>query len=188
MGSYFTYGVFSNQQDFSKAFSELSNKGFQDITVVKDTSSPLYKSATVHNSVKRTFIWGGLAGAIIGGIAGAVASPTVPYAGTFQILTPMMAMVSGAIVLAYFGVWICGFLSWLDKPIPADAFEGTLSNGILLLAVETEKQDLQRLAMECFSTSGAVEIIARTEALASMPAASTESVEQTKTASLQLAA
>ena len=166
----------------------MSAKGFQDITVVKDTSSPLYKSAIVHNSVKRTFIWGGLAGAIIGGIAGAVASPTVPYAGTFQILTPMMAMVSGAIVLAYFGVWICGFLSWLDKPIPADAFEGTISNGALLLAVETQKKDLQHLAMECFSTNGAVEIIARDETLGALPTVSVESVEETKTANLQLAA
>jgi hypothetical protein len=169
MGSYFTYGVFADQTNFAKAFSALSGQGFENITVIKNAPSQLYKSAKLSLFPRRTFLWGGLAGAIIGGIAGAVASPTVPYAGTYQLITPIMSMVSGSIITAYFGVWLCGFLNWIDKPLPADAFEGTIANGSLLLAVETDELKDQQLVMDCLSRSGAVEIIARTEEIGALP-------------------
>ncbi|HEY9773795.1 MAG TPA: hypothetical protein V6C81_08295 [Planktothrix sp.] len=187
MGNYFTYGVFSSEQDFSKAFSALSDRGFDNIAVVKNTDSALYKSASVKNSIKNTFVLGGLAGAVIGGIAGAIATPTVPYGGTYQVLTPMMSMVSGAIVMAYFSVWICGFLRWIDRPLPADCFEGTITNGSLLLVVETDQADLRQLAFDCFSRNNASEIIARSEAITTLELSKPADVS-TRPAVVQLAA
>lgn len=71
--------------------------------------------------------------------------------------------------------------------IPNDAFEGTISNGAVLLAVETDQKDLQHLAMECFSNNGAAEIIARAETVGPLPAVSVESTSDTTAANLQLA-
>lgn len=166
MNSTFVYGVFTNATDFSKALSALRIEGLEDVVFLKNTSDPTYTSAVVQNNLKGQFVRFGAAGAIIGGIAGAVASPTVPFTSNFQLITPMMAMVSGAVLCAYFAVWVCGFLNWVDRPIlEHEVFEGIISNGAMLLGVTTDAVEQKQAAMRCLDQNGAVELIVRSTRL-----------------------
>jgi hypothetical protein len=77
---------------------------------------------------------------------------------------------------------------WLDKPLPADSFEGSITNGSLLLVVETDKKDLRQKAIECFGSSNAVGVIAQFETIGALEAVTIKSEPQVGPASVQLAA
>lgn len=186
----FVYGVFSQTSDFSNALSLLKSDGMNDVVIVKNTVNSAYKSASLHNNLKKHFITAGSVGAIIGGLAGVVASPTVPFTDSFQLITPIMAMVSGAVVCGYFALWTCGFLHWIDRPIMEhEVFEGDISNGSMLLGVTVESDDEKRKAIDCFIKAGAVELIVRSESIGALTTGQeVQVVDQVRSETVALAA
>ncbi len=188
--STFVYGVFSETTDFSNALSSLKSEGMDDVVIVKNTVNAVYKSATLHDNLKKHFITAGSVGAIIGGLAGVVASPTVPYTDSFQLITPIMAMVSGAVVCGYFALWTCGFLHWIDRPIMEhEVFEGEISNGSMLLGVTVQSEDEKRKAVDCFIKTGAVELIVRSESIGALAAGDEiQVIDKVRTENVALAA
>ncbi len=167
--STFVYGVFSSSADFSNALASLKSEGMNEVVIVKNTANSAYKSAALHDNLKKHFITAGSVGAVIGGLAGVVASPTVPFTDTFQLITPIMAMVSGAVVCGYFALWTCGFLHWIDRPIlEHEVFEGEIINGSMLLGVTVESDDEKRKAIDCFISTGAVELIVRSASIGAL--------------------
>ncbi len=176
MSSTFLYAVFRNATDFSNALADLKRNGMEDVVVMKNTADSSYRSAVVQNNLKSQFVKFGAVGAVVGGLAGAVASPTVPFQTNYQLITPMMSMVSGAILCAYFAVWICGFLNWVDRPIlEHEVFEGSIESGSMLLGVTTEDAQQRHIAIKCFDDNSAVELIVRASALPAIEPAQTPS-------------
>ena len=174
--STFIYGVFASTDGFSKALSSLKAKGMSDLVILKDSKGLAYNSAKLLPVTKTPFIVAGAIGGILGALVGAVASPTVPYQGTFQLITPIMAMVSGAVIFAYLAFWIAGFLYWVDRPvIDTEVFEGNIANGFVLVGVTVETSSQKMKAIECLESNGAVEIIARNTALVEPPMVSSPS-------------
>ncbi len=174
MSSTFLYAVFRDATDFSNALADLKSNGMEDVVIMKNTSNPAYRSAIVQNNLKSQFVKFGAFGAVIGGIAGAIASPTVPFQTNYQLITPMMSMVSGAILCAYFAVWICGFLNWVDRPLlEHEVFEGSIESGSMLLGVTTHDSQQKQIAIKCFDQNGAVELIVRASALPTIEQAQT---------------
>lgn len=174
--STFIYGVFRSTESFSKALSELKAQGLDDVVILKNAEGLSYSSAQVPPTKKTPFIVAGTIGGILGAIVGAIASPTVPYTDTFQLITPIMAMVSGSVIFAYLAFWLAGFLYWVDRPIlENEVFEGSISNGSVLLGVTVEKTAQKLKVIECLESNGSVEIIARNTALAPFEPAQKES-------------
>ncbi len=168
--STFIYGVFEGTNNISRVLSSLKADGLTDVVVLKDSKALAYNSATLHPTKKTPFIIAGTIGGVLGAIVGAIASPTVPYTNTFQLITPIMAMVSGSVIFAYLAFWLAGFLYWIDRPvIENEVFEGTIPNGSVLLGVTVECSAQKVRVMECLDSNGAVEIIARNTALVESP-------------------
>lgn len=157
--STFIYGVFQTTQDFSKALSDLKAIGLTDVVIVKNTGEG-YSSATLNPSRKTPFIIGGAIGAIIGGFAGAMAAPSLDVGG-FQLVT-IMAMVSSSVICSYFGLWLAGFLYFIDRPVlEHEVFEGTVTNGAMVLGVTVDSSEEKLKAIECMDANRAVEVVAR---------------------------
>lgn len=162
----FIYGVFAGAEEISQALAGLKAQGLSEVVVLKDSQGLSYSSATVPPTKKTPFIVAGTIGGIVGAAVGAVASPTVPYTDTFQLITPIMAMVSGSVIFAYLAFWLAGFLYWVDSPITEnEVFEASIPNGSVLLGVTVNNTTQKLKAIECFDNHGAIEIIARSEAL-----------------------
>ncbi len=164
----FVYGAFRNEDQFLLAFGAMKAAGLKDLKVVRNTAESItYSSAIINNPVHKWFRVGGAAGAVIGGLAGALASPLIPASNVFQVLTTMMAGVSGAVMCAYFGGWVVGFLYGVDPWLQSEVFEGTIENGSLILGVEVDSQASKMAAIQALTTNGAIELIVRD---ASLPA------------------
>src|SRR3978361_1186435 len=114
----FVYGVFKKSQVALEVVSELHQAGLatSDICVVGTPDDEFkYVSAKIDDPTAKYFIRFGIGGCIAGLIAGILGAPQLPVASTVQILAPLMGAISGGIVLAYFGVFMCAFL-YANKP------------------------------------------------------------------------
>ena len=169
MSTSYVYGVFKTEEKLANALAALRLRGFKDAAVRREHDCVLYRPVD-KEPMRKAFIWSGSVGAILGGIAGAVASPTLTYNDTFQVLTPMMAMVAGGALNAYLGVWLCGFLRVLDKPVDESEPLAGNAESTLILAIEAETRDQKQLAMECLELNEADEIVVRSAELGKLEA------------------
>ena len=113
---YFVYGVYNSQDELSEAFRKVQASGFEDIIVARDTKAPVERlPVCIRNPYSLYMKSGGMAGFLIGGLAGAFNCPHIPYVFSYQVLTPIMAAVSAAVFGAYLGLLINGMIQSPDK-------------------------------------------------------------------------
>jgi len=160
----YVYGVFESSLSTGQLLEDLHKAGFKsaDLSVV-GTDCPEFRilSAKIKTPMARYFVQYGIAGALGGLWAGTVLAPQVSTPGFFQILTPVMAAVSGSIALAYFAMWIGAFLHANEPQYYANVFEGDIENGIILVLAEANSKEERRRAMEIMDDHDAAEIIVR---------------------------
>lgn len=168
-GQDFVYGVFKRSDSALQVVSELHAAGLtkSDIAIVSSKKDELrYLSAELQDPTMKYFMWFGICGCIVGAFAGVMGSTHIPYTTqTFQILVPLMASISGGIVFAYFGCFMCAFLI-ANKPNHwANVFEGTVEDGELIIAAEPANAEQRNAAVEILNKHNPVELIVRKKAL-----------------------
>ncbi|MBN9394969.1 MAG: hypothetical protein J0H83_06965 [Candidatus Melainabacteria bacterium] len=158
------YGVFGNENAAVDCVVRLNKAGFveQDINVVTVKSALERVNARITNPTKKYFVSFGTCGAVGGILAGAYLTPTLPYVVSFQILTTLMAAISGGIVLGYFGMFMAAFLHANEPQYFGNAYEGTLEEGQVLVSIELNGKNKARLAEAMqIMVQGASEMIFR---------------------------
>ena len=161
------YGVFTEIADCQKAVDSLKEKGIKGASlVVKKGESIEFNSAKVTYPMATYFKLAGALGALIGGLAGAIASPTLAMLEVFEVLTPIMAATGGAVLGGYFGVLIWAFLHTSKEPeFHLHRFEGIIENGAILVSVQAETVQQTVDTFSCLMENKAVEVISRDSSL-----------------------
>ena len=160
----YVYGIFENPGSTGQILEDLHKAGFKsaDLSVVgKDCPEFNNLSARIKTPMAKYFVRYGIVGALGGLYAGVTMAPDLPFPGFFQIITTIMAAVSGGIVLAYWGVWIGAFLHANEPQYYANVFEGEVENGEIVVLAETTSKEERRTAWEIMDSHEAVEIITR---------------------------
>jgi hypothetical protein len=160
----YVYGIFESTATTGQILEDLHKAGFKsaDLSVVgKDCPEFHNLSAKIKTPMARYFVRYGIAGAIGGLWAGVTMAPQLPYPGFFQIITTVMATVSGGIVLAYWGTWMGAFLHANEPQYYANVFEGEVENGEVVVLVEVNSKAERRTAWEIMDDHNALEIITR---------------------------
>ena len=160
----YVYGIFDNNGSAGQVLEDLHKAGFKsaDLSVVgKDCPEFRNASARIKTPMARYFVRYGIAGALGGLWAGTALAPHVPTPGFFQILTTLMAAVSGGIVMAYWGTWIGAFLHANEPQYYANVFEGEIENGEIVVLAEVNSREERRAAWEIMDNHDALEIITR---------------------------
>ena len=158
------YGVFRNSDEAVLAVAELHKAGLQtsEICVVANQGESFkYLSGAVQDPNAGYFVNFGIGGCIAGLCAGIAAAPTIPYVVSFQILTPLMAAISGGIVFAYFGCFMCAFLH-ANKPHHwANVFEGTVESGSVIVLAEPDSAQQKKSVIEILNALDPIELVVR---------------------------
>jgi hypothetical protein len=166
---YFVYGVFETPAGAAGLVQKLHDAGFESssISIVGQEACPEFKhvAARIRNRQHRVFIGSGIAGAIGGLTAAIMYQPAIPYSVSFQVIVPVMAMVAGAILLAYFGMYISMFLLANQPNYYAHIFEGQVENGAAIVCVEVESRLKRSLAMELIASTDPLEMVSRSISL-----------------------
>lgn len=174
MATTYTYGVFKTHKAIADALTELKANGLEGTVSGHGSSTVLLKPALNPEPLRQHFITFGAVGAVIGGLAGAVALPATHYTYGYQVLTPMMAMVTGALLCAYFGVWLFGVLNGLEG---SDEHGDTVQNpdgNAIVLSVKTETREATRTAMNAMQRNEAICIVMRDGAVGPLEASIVE--------------
>jgi hypothetical protein len=166
---YFVYGVFEDNGAASELVQKLHDAGFAkpSISVVGQENSPEFKhvAARITNRAHRFLIASGIAGAIGGLTAAIMYQPSIPYSVSFQLIVPVMAMVAGAVLLGFTGMWIGMFLHANQPNYYANVFEGQVTNGAVVVCVEVNSQLQRALAAEMVSLLDPIELVIRSSTL-----------------------
>lgn len=160
----FVYGVFENAKDLQLIVADLHKAGFKevDINVVgKDCPEFHHQSAKIKSPQAKYFVKYGIVGAFAGLWGGVMLAPPLHYVVTFQVMTMIMAAVSGGIVMAYIGTFLSAFLHASQPQYFANAYEGDIANGSVLVSVECVNADERRKAWQIVDSHNPVEIISR---------------------------
>ncbi len=160
----YVYGVFASDDSTGQVLEDLHKAGFKsaDLSVVGKNCPQFHNlSARIKTPMARYFVRYGIVGALGGLWAGTALAPHVPTPGFFQILTTLMAAISGGIVLAYWGVWMGAFLHANEPQYYANVFEGEIENGEILVLAEANSRAERLKAFEILDAHDAVEIIVR---------------------------
>jgi hypothetical protein len=163
----FVYGVFADYETAETVVAELHQSGLKtsDICVVGNKTEQFnYVSARIQDPTAKYFFRFGIGGCLVGAWAGIAGAPTIPYIVSFQILVPLMAAISGGVVFAYFGCWMCAFL-YANKPHHwANAFEGTVESGNVIVLAEPSTVEQRHSALSILSAHEPLEMIVRRKA------------------------
>ena len=160
----YVYGVFASDDSTGQVLEDLHKAGFKsaDLSVVGKNCPQFHNlSARIKTPMARYFVRYGIVGALGGLWTGTALAPHVPTPGFFQILTTLMAAISGGIVLAYWGVWMGAFLHANEPQYYANVFEGEIENGEILVLAEANSRAERLKAFEILDAHDAVEIIVR---------------------------
>lgn len=160
----FVYGVFENAKDLQLIVADLHKAGFKevDINVVgKDCPEFHHQSAKIKSPQAKYFVKYGIVGAFSGLWGGVMLAPPLHYVVTFQVMTMIMAAVSGGIVMAYIGTFLSAFLHASQPQYFANAYEGDVTNGAVLVSVECVSADERRKAYQVIDSHNPVETISR---------------------------
>lgn len=160
----FVYGVFENAKDLQLIVADLHKAGFKevDINVVgKDCPEFHHQSAKIKSPQAKYFVKYGIVGAFAGLWGGVMLAPPLHYVVTFQVMTMIMAAVSGGIVMAYIGTFLSAFLHASQPQYFANAYEGDVTNGAVLVSVECVSADERRKAYQVIDSHNPVETISR---------------------------
>ena len=160
----FVYGVFENAKDLQLIVADLHKAGFKevDINVVgKDCPEFHHQSAKIKSPQAKYFVKYGIVGAFAGLWGGVMLAPPLHYVVTFQVMTMIMAAVSGGIVMAYIGTFLSAFLHASQPQYFANAYEGDVTNGAVLVSVECVSADERRKAYQIIDSHNPVETISR---------------------------
>ncbi len=159
----FVYGVFRDPTVAANVVSRLHEFGLEptQICVIGNQSEPFNRAtAKIQDPTEAAFMRFGAVGALAGLWAGVSASPKIPYVPTFEILVPLMAAISGAVVFAYFAIPLCAFLTANRPRHWATVFEGHVEQGDVIVIVESHGNQRFKL-MEVLDSSGAFEIVSK---------------------------
>lgn len=160
----FVYGVFENAKDLQLIVADLHKAGFKevDINVVgKDCPEFHHQSAKIKSPQAKYFVKYGIVGAFAGLWGGVMLAPPLHYVVTFQVMTMIMAAVSGGIVMAYIGTFLSAFLHASQPQYFANAYEGDVTNGAVLVSVECVSADERRKAYQVIDSHNPIETISR---------------------------
>lgn len=162
----YIYGTFEKVENCQKALEQLKKEGLDAIVVRNKEADFQLTPVDLQMGKERFFKVAGCIGAIIGGLAGVVASPTIGVADTFQILTPVMAAIAGAVVGGYTGVIISAFLNTSSNEASVlEIFDGCIANGSTLVAVPVSTAEEKLLSIRCIDSYEPTEIIIRAGAI-----------------------
>ncbi|MBY0357259.1 MAG: hypothetical protein K2W82_04590 [Candidatus Obscuribacterales bacterium] len=164
----FVYAVFRNNLRVLDVVGGLHTAGFTTAQIgVLGAKGKQFKylSGKVEDPSAKNFIRFGIAGCFGGLCAGISALRLVPEVVTFQILTPLMAAISGGAIFAYFGCYMSVFLNSTKPQHWANIFEGTVEAGSIIIVAECNSRDEMRTAMAVMDAENPVELIAREKAL-----------------------
>ena len=160
----YVYGIFENITGAGQILEDLHKAGFKsaDLSLV-GTDCPEFHnvSAKIKTPMARYFVRYGIVGALAGLWAGVTMAPDLPYPGFFQIITTVMAAVSGGVILAYWGVWIGAFLHANEPQYYANVFHGEIRNGQIVVLAEVNSKEERRSAWAIMDDHDAIEIIFR---------------------------
>jgi hypothetical protein len=160
----YVYGIFDSTTSTGQILEDLHKAGFKsaDLSVVgKDCPEFHNVSAKIKTPMARYFVRYGIVGALGGLWAGVMMAPEINTPGFFQIITTVMAAVSGGVILAYWGVWMGAFLHANEPQYYANVFEGDVENGEIVILAEVNSREERRTAWEIMDNHDAVEIITR---------------------------
>lgn len=161
MATTYTYGVFKTHKALADALTELKANGLEGKVSGMGTSTVLLRPAVNPEPLRQHFIMFGAIGAVIGGLAGALALPATHYTYGYQVMTPMMAMVTGALLCAYFGIWIFGVLNGLEGTDDhAESVQNPDGNA-LVLTVMTATREAKRMVMDTMERNDSICIVVR---------------------------
>ena len=159
----FVYGVFAENERALVAVRKLHEAGFitaQLGVLGKKGKEFKYVSGRVDDPAERNYLRWGTFGCIAGLIAGVVGSPHIPNL-PFQIMTPLMAAMSGGVVISYFGSFMGSFLHSGKPQHWANTFEGTISEGAVIVLAECSSRDQMKDAIAVLNSEDPIELIAR---------------------------
>lgn len=160
----FVYGVFDRCETAAGVVEHLHGAGFRPASinlVGPDTKAFQYVSAKIKDPSKRFFVLFGAIGALGGLWAGAMLAPGLPYVVSFQILTTLMGSISGAIVMAYFSLFISAFLTANDPQFYANVYQADMQAGAALVSVAAESEAERQLAQRLIEEAKPIELIVR---------------------------
>ncbi|MBL0184970.1 MAG: hypothetical protein IPP97_04470 [Candidatus Obscuribacter sp.] len=160
----FVYGVFENAKDLQLIVADLHKAGFKEVeinVVGKDCPEFHHQSAKIKSPQAKYFVKYGIVGAFAGLWGGVMLAPPLHYVVTFQVMTMIMAAVSGGIVMAYIGTFLSAFLHVSQPQYFANAYEGDVTNGAVLVSVECVSADERRKAYQIIDSHNPVETISR---------------------------
>ncbi len=164
----FVYGVFEDAKSLQIIVADLHKAGFKevDINVVgKDCPEFTHQSAKIKSHQAKYFVKYGIVGALAGLWGGVMLAPPLHYIVTYQVMTMLMAAVSGSIVMAYIGTFLSAFLHASQPQYFANAYEGDIANGAALISVECVSADERRKAYQIIDGHNPIEIISRAAVL-----------------------
>ena len=159
----FVYGVFRDPTVAANVVSRLHEFGLEpaQICVIGNHSEQFTRAtAKIQDPTEAAFMRFGAVGALAGLWVGVSASPKIPYVPTFEVLVPLMAAISGAVVFAYFAVPLCMFLTANRPRHWATVFEGQVERGDVVVLVEAQAEQRFRL-MEVLDNAGAYEVVGK---------------------------
>ena len=160
----FVYGVFDHCEAAATVVQALHGAGFKSevINLVgPNTEQFQYVSAKIKNPTKGYFLAFGIVGALGGLWAGASLAPTIPYVVSFQVLTTLMAAISGSIVMAYFSLFVSAFLTANDPQYFANVYQADMSVGAALVSVEADSAEERAIAQKIMEEFEPIELIVR---------------------------
>ncbi|MBX9720969.1 MAG: hypothetical protein K2X81_06225 [Candidatus Obscuribacterales bacterium] len=165
----FVYGVFAHKEKAFEVLGKLHEAGFAtaELGVLAMRNDYKYVSGRVDDPSARNFtVWGtlGCLGGLWAGISG---SPHIPYL-PFQIITPLMAAISGGAVMAYFGSFMGVFLNSGKPQHWANVFEGSINEGSVIVLAECSSRSMMRTAMETIEAEEPSELILREKSLSNL--------------------
>lgn len=160
----YVYGVFSNNDNIQTVVSQLHKAGLQtsEICVLGNKSEQFTQLAgQIEDPTSKHFIAFGIGGAIAGLIAGLVVSLHIPGVNGFQLIVPLMGTVAGGACFPYF---VCQLGTFLTSNRPqhwANVFEGTVTDGSVIVMAEPQSASERQAAMDIFLQYNPLEVIFR---------------------------
>jgi hypothetical protein len=160
----YVYGVFAEPTTARKVIEDLHKAGFTsaDLSVVgTDCDEFKHHSAKIKTPMAKYFVRYGLLGSFLGFLGGLYLDSTIPYAVSYQVMTMLMGAVSGGIVMAYIGVFLCAFFHANEPQYYANVFEGSIEEGGAVVLAEANTQEERRTAWEIMESHEPLEVITR---------------------------
>lgn len=160
----YVYGVFQQSTTATRVVEDLHKAGFKsaDLSVVgTDCDEFKHQSAKIKTPMAKYFVRYGIFGAIAGLLGGLYLDSTIPYAVSYQVMTMLMGAVSGGIVMAYIGVFLCAFFHANEPQYYANIFEGDVEEGGVVVLAEANSPEERRRAWEIMEAHDPLEVITR---------------------------